>query len=284
MPSETEFGQLFVVATPIGNLADMVPRAVETLQTVDLIAAEDTRHSAKLLSHFSISTPMFAYHDHTDERRTELLIEKLRAGSKVALISDAGTPLISDPGYRLVAEARRQGITVTPIPGACALITALSASGLATDRFRFEGFLPSKQQARQQRLQSLVEETATLVYYEAPHRILDCLQDVASVFGMERRVVLARELTKTFETFLAGNVAQVLARVAEDSNQQRGEIVLMIAGAAAVTAEIDAESRRLLALLLPHMPPKKAAGVVAEYTGLKKNALYQWLMQQKAGE
>lgn len=280
MPQQPGHGQLFIVATPIGNLGDMVPRAVETLQTVDVIAAEDTRHSSRLLSHFEIKTPMVAYHDHNDDQRTNQLLSRLQAGEQVALISDAGTPLISDPGYRLVAQARAAGVKITPIPGACALITALSASGLATDRFQFEGFLPAKQVARQKALAAVAEASGTLVFYEAPHRIVDSLQDIVEVMGADRRVVLARELSKTFETFIDASAADVLSVVTSDSNQQRGEMVLMVAGVELSQREIDPAVEQLMTLLLPHLPLKKAAAIVAEYTGLKKNQLYQWGLDQ----
>ena len=281
MTPECSGGQLYIVATPIGNLADMVPRAVETLQTADLIAAEDTRHSARLLAHFDISTPMVAYHDHSDDQAVQQLIDKLMAGSIIALISDAGTPLISDPGYRVVAKARAQGIKVTPIPGACALIAALSASGLPTNRFRFDGFLPAKTVARSKYLQELMEDTATSVFYEAPHRLLPCLEDMSAVLGGVRHVVVAREISKTFETFLSGSLDEVIQTVKSDSNQQRGEVVVMIAGADKRTDELDKPSRELLLALIPHMPLKQAAGIVAQHHGVKKNALYQWGLEQK---
>jgi len=281
MPQFSQSGQLFIVATPIGNLGDMVPRAVETLQTVDLIAAEDTRHSSRLLAHFDIKTPMVAYHDHSDDRREKALIDKLLAGQSIALISDAGTPLISDPGYRLVAEAQAKGIKVIPIPGACALIAALSASGLATDRFRFEGFLPAKSGARQKSLVALVDATSTLVFYEAPHRILDSLSDFVAVFGGHRQAVLARELSKAFETFLVGSLDELLAAVSADANQQRGEMVVMLAGAQSNAREIDSDAQRLMTLLMAHLPLKKAAAIVADYSGLKKNQLYQWGLEQE---
>lgn len=281
MPNQQNVGQLFIVATPIGNLGDMVPRAVETLQTVDLIAAEDTRHSARLLAHFDIKTPMLAYHDHSDDQRVQLLIDKLLAGSQVALISDAGTPLISDPGYRLVAEARALGITVVPIPGACAFVAALSASGLPTDRFRFEGFLPAKAGARQKQLTELESISETLVFYESPHRILDCVTDIVEVMGRDRPLVLAREITKTFETFISGPAEQVLSTLESDANQRRGEFVVMVAGQPIQEQAIDTEAESLMRLLMPVMPLKQAAAIVAEHLGLKKNQLYQWGLQQK---
>lgn len=282
MPTHSGYGQLYIVATPIGNLGDMVPRAIETLQMVDIVAAEDTRHSGRLLSHFSIKTPMVAYHDHNDGRRTEDLIKRLQAGQSVALISDAGTPLISDPGYKLVAEARAAEIRVVPVPGACAVIAALSASGLATDRFQFEGFLPHKSGARQKTLQSLADTEVTLVFYESPHRILDSLQDMVDAFGGDRPMVLARELTKAYETFIDGTLLDVVAAVAADDNQQRGEFVVMVAGKPAVNRTIDRATEQLMDLLMVHLPLKKAAAIAAEHTGLKKNQLYQWAVERDA--
>lgn len=270
---------LYVVATPIGNLGDMVPRAIETLQTVDIIACEDTRHSAHLLNHFGIKTPCLAYHDHSDPQRLQQLVDRMRAGQSVALISDAGTPLISDPGYALVKNVREAGFRVIPIPGASALIAALSASGLPSDRFVFEGFLPAKQQARTNYLQSLEKETRTLIFYEAPHRILDTLQDMQGVFGMDRYVVLARELTKTFETIRGASLAEMNAWVNADTNQQRGEIVLLVEGNNKIqSTEITSEQIRIMKILLEDMPVKQASTIGAKITGLKKNFLYQWAL------
>ncbi|OZY83954.1 16S rRNA (cytidine(1402)-2'-O)-methyltransferase [Cellvibrio mixtus] len=274
-------GTLYVVATPIGNLGDMVPRAVETLQTVALIAAEDTRHSSRLLSHFDIKTPCIAYHDHSDEQRTEQLIARMHAGDSIALISDAGTPLVSDPGYRLVRSARQAGIQVVPVPGACAMIAALSAAGLPSDRFAFEGFLPAKQVARCTQLQSLAADPRTLIFYEAPHRILETLQDMAQVFGPEREVVMARELTKTFETIKGDKVADLATWVASDTNQQRGEIVLLVHGAPKPENEAMTPAQmHTMKVLLEELPVKQAASLGAKLTGLKKNFLYDWALQQ----
>lgn len=280
-PSPGGPGILFVVATPIGNLADMVPRATETLQQVDLIAAEDTRHSKRLLEHFHISTPMLAYHDHNEQRSLPALLERLNKGERIALISDAGTPLISDPGYRLVRAARDGGIRIVPIPGPSALIAALSAAGLPSDRFAFEGFLPAKGGQRRKQLEALTGESRTLVYYEAPHRIVACLRDLVEIFGAEREVVLARELTKTFETFIAGPAKEVLGRVENDPNQQKGEIVLMVRGAEApASSELHPEAEKIMAVLMKDLPLKQAASLTAEITGAKKNALYQWGLSQ----
>ncbi len=272
-------GSLYVVATPIGNLADMVPRAIETLQTVALIAAEDTRHSARLLSHFAIDTPCVAYHDHSDDTRTHQLIERLLAGDDLALISDAGTPLISDPGYRLVRSAREAGVKVIPIPGPCALIAGLSASGLASDRFVFEGFLPAKSVARRDRLSLLASEERTLIFYEAPHRIRETLADLAEIFGAERELVMARELTKTFETIKSAPAADLLDWVSADRDQERGEIVLLAQGAPKKASRgIDGDAERVMGILLEELPLKQAAALGAKITGVKKNLLYQWAL------
>lgn len=274
---------LYVVATPIGHLGDMVPRAVEILQRADVIAAEDTRHSARLMEHFNISTPMVAYHDHSDEFRTRQLIDRLQAGETVALISDAGTPLVSDPGYRLVRLAREAGVRVVPVPGACALIAALSASGLPSDRFAFEGFLPAKTGQRVNALEALLKEPRTLLFYEAPHRVLDSLRDMAAVFGVEREAVMARELTKTFETIVSAPLGELVEFVAADSNQQRGEIVLLVRGYTMPdSGGIDPETQRIMQILMEELPTKQAAALAARLTGARKNDLYQWALQQKA--
>lgn len=268
-------GTLYIVATPIGNLNDMVPRAVQTLQQVDLIACEDTRHSRKLLDHFSIDRPLRSYHEHSDRDSSDKLLARLDEGESIALISDAGTPLISDPGYRLVRQARSRGIDVVPVPGACAAIAALSASGIATDGFRFCGFLPAKSGNRGRALTALAEEAMTLVFYEAPHRIVDTLQDISEIFGPGRYLVMAREVTKAYETFLSGSVDQVLELVQGDSNQQRGEIVLIVEGCSVQTAPDDKEQERVLLLLLDQLPPKRAAALTAEIVGGDKKQLYK---------
>src|SRR5512143_445637 len=272
-------GTLYVVATPIGNLGDMTPRAVEVLRAVGHIAAEDTRHSGALLRHFSIATPMIALHDHNERQRTEMLLERLNAGEDIALISDAGTPLISDPGYHLVRQTRAAGVKIVPIPGASALIAALSVSGLPTDRFCFEGFLPAKGGARTARLEQLKREPRTLAFYEAPHRIEETLEDAVTVFGPEREAVLARELTKTWETLLAMPLGELLARVKSDSDQRRGEIVLLIAGAE-ISDEAEEEAHRVALLLAEELPVKQAAALAAKITGARKNALYDFLLKQ----
>jgi 16S rRNA (cytidine1402-2'-O)-methyltransferase len=275
-------GTLYVVATPIGNLGDMVPRAIETLQTVDLIAAEDTRHSARLLAHFDIKTQCVAYHDHSDNDRTQSLVNRLLAGDSIALISDAGTPLVSDPGYRLVRGARQAGIRVVPIPGACAMVAALSAAGLASDRFAFEGFLPAKQVGRLSALQAVADDTRTLIFYEAPHRIVETLEDMCQVFGDAREIVMAREITKTFETIYGDAAKSLCEWVKADSNQQRGEIVLIVQGAPKREEQgITAEQERIMRVLLDELPVKQAAAIGAKVTGLKKNYLYQWALEQE---
>tara|TARA_Y100000815_G_scaffold212421_1_gene197176 strand:+ start:1245 stop:2102 length:858 start_codon:yes stop_codon:yes gene_type:complete len=274
-------GTLFVVATPIGNLQDLTPRALQVLREVSLIAAEDTRHSARLMQHFGINTPMTACHDHNERDKGQRLVERLLAGESLALISDAGTPLISDPGYHLVRQAREAGIRVSPVPGACALIAALSAAGMPSDRFAFEGFLPAKAHGRQQRLQALQGEQRTWLVYEAPHRLLECLQDMQKVLGGERRVLLARELTKTFETLHAAPLAELVAWVAGDSDQQRGECVLVVEGAPEPEAdEISAQALHILDLLLAELPVKRAARLAAEITGARKNQLYQIALER----
>ncbi len=271
---------LYVVATPIGNLADMVPRAVEVLQSVACIAAEDTRHSRRLLEHFGINTPLVAYHDHSSAADTEKLLRRLRDGDSLALISDAGTPLISDPGYRLVDAALSEGIVVVPVPGASAAIAALSAAGLPSDHFVFEGFLSAKAGARAARLDRLAQEERTLIFYEAPHRLLDTLAAMGEAFGEQRLAVLARELTKKFETIHRAPLAALAEWVAADSNQQRGECVLLVAGCVP-SEELPAEAIRTLELLLEELPVKQAAALAARISGEKKNRLYQYALAKK---
>ena len=272
---------LYVVATPIGNLGDLSARAVEVLRSVDLIAAEDTRHSQRLLQHYAIDTPVMAYHDHSDERPVTRIGDCIAAGGSVALVSDAGTPLISDPGYRLVRSIQDAGFAVRPIPGACAAIAALSASGLATDRFLFEGFLPARAGPREKRLDKLVMESATLIFHEAPHRVLESLQAMAAAFGDTREAVLAREVTKTFETIRRGSLAELATFVADDSHQQKGEIVLLVAGVREQPTEITAGISALLRRLAEELPAKTAASVVADHTGLRKKQLYDFLVAVK---
>ncbi|QJP11341.1 16S rRNA (cytidine(1402)-2'-O)-methyltransferase [Pseudomonas multiresinivorans] len=276
-------GTLYVVATPIGNLDDISARALKVLADVALIAAEDTRHSVRLLQHFGIQTPLAACHEHNEREQGGRFLTKLQAGEDVALISDAGTPLISDPGYHLVRQARAAGIPVVPVPGACALIAALSAAGLPSDRFVFEGFLPAKAAGRRGRLEALVDEPRTLIFYEAPHRVLECIEDMAAIFGDERPALLARELTKTFETLKGLPLGELREFVASDSNQQRGECVLLVAGKPAPEGDeaVDAQTLRVLDLLLAEMPVKRAAALAAEITGARKNQLYQIALERQ---
>ena len=272
---------LYVVATPIGNLAAISERALSVLRSVDLIAAEDTRHTRQLLMHFTINKPLFSVHDHNEQQRIEKVIAELSAGQSIALVSDAGTPLISDPGFHVVQAVREAGFKVVPVPGACALVTALSAAAMPTDRFCFEGFLPAKSSGRKKQLQKVEEEVRTLVFYESPHRIVDSLSDMAEVFGADRQITVAREITKTFETFYTGSLTQTLKWMQGDANQQRGEFVLVVAGApekedeeaAAVSAE------KVLKVLLAELPVKQAAALCAKITGQKKNALYQQALE-----
>ena len=275
-------GSLYVVATPIGNLGDLAPRAVEVLRSVERIAAEDTRHSRKLLQHFAIQTPLVAVHEHNEREIAPRLVEQLRAGGSLALISDAGTPLISDPGFNLVRLAREAGVRVIPVPGPSALVCALSASGLATDRFVFEGFLPARRAARRARLAELCHDSRTLVMYESSHRIVDCLRDLAEVFGGERHAVLARELTKQFETIRGASLEELAQWVSVDSNQQKGEIVLLVAGRSQPEKhQVSAEAEQLLAILLEELPVKLAAKLTARITGLNKRDLYDRALQLK---
>ena len=285
-PQTSEFGTLYVVATPIGNLDDISARALRILAEVSLIAAEDTRHSSRLLQHFGIRTPLAACHEHNEREEGGRFITRLLAGDAVALISDAGTPLISDPGYHLVRQARAAGIRVVPVPGACALIAGLSAAGLASDRFVFEGFLPAKHVARCARLAAVQNDPRTLIFYEAPHRLLDSIADMRDIFGADRPAVLARELSKTFETIHDLPLAELHAWVAADANQQRGECVLLVAGyqVPADAPEVPLEAQRVLTLLMAEMPLKRAAGLAAQITGARKNALYQWALASKSAE
>lgn len=268
-------GILYIVATPIGNLQDITYRAVATLEKVDLIAAEDTRHSQKLLQHYAVKTPMFALHDHNERQKSQLLITKLLQGNNIALISDAGTPLISDPGYHMVVACRKADIEVVPIPGASALTAAISAAGLATDTFTFKGFLPVKAVAKQQAIAQLVEEYATTIFYEAPRRVEDTLQLLVERYP-ERQMVLAKELTKQFENFVSGTPSDVLQWLKADQGHSKGEFVLLISGAQKQADQIPSEAKQLLTLLLADLPLKKAAASVAKHYNLKKNQLYQY--------
>ncbi len=267
-------GTLFVVATPIGNLADLSPRALATLKAVAAICAEDTRHTRQLLAHYGVERPLLALHEHNEAQVADKIIARLQAGDALALVSDAGTPLVSDPGYRLVRAARAAGLKVSPLPGPCAFVAALSVAGLPSDRFVFEGFLPAKASARRERLARLVAEPRTLVFYESAHRIEDALADLASAFGDERQAVLARELTKLFETVLDGSLGALRTRVAADANQRKGEFVLLVQGAGDDADASIAEGRRLYAKLSEHLPPSTAAKLAAELSGAPRKALY----------
>ena len=275
-------GTLYIVATPIGNLQDITQRALAIFAEVDLIVAEDTRHSGLLLSHYGIKKPFFALHDHNEQQKADLLVEKLRVGTNIALISDAGTPLISDPGFHLVRKCRQAGVKVVPLPGACAAITALCASGIASDRFCFEGFLPAKSKARRDRLQNLQKEDRSLIFYESTHRILDTLADVEELFGAERYVVLAREITKTWETISGDSVGNLRRWLSEDANRTKGEMVLIVEGCIETgETEFSPEVVKALKLIAAELPLKKAAAIVAELYGYKKNALYQFGLEKQ---
>jgi 16S rRNA (cytidine1402-2'-O)-methyltransferase len=274
-------GQLFVVATPIGNLEDITQRALNVLQSVDIIAAEDTRHTNKLLSHFSIKAKVIAVHDHNEKQKASELLGWLEQGLNVALVSDAGTPLISDPGYAVVNLCREQGASVSPIPGACAAIAAVSCSGLPTDRFQFIGFTPAKSKARQEFFIDAHNSGMTSIMYESTHRIMASLEDLKSALGDEQKVVLAKELTKSFETFFSGTVLELIAFLTEDPARQKGEIVLMLPGKQVSKSEVSPEAIKLIELLQSEMPLKKACGIAADYFNLKKNALYKAMLEQE---
>lgn len=270
----TQAGALYVVATPIGNLGDLTTRAREVLGAVDAICAEDTRHTRQLLGALGIERPLLALHEHNEAEMAWKLVERLKAGDRLALVSDAGTPLVSDPGYRLVREVRAAGLKVVPVPGACAAIAALSVAGIPSDRFCFEGFLPAKSSARRERLAALSREPRTLVFYESSHRIEESLTDLVAMFGSEREAVLARELTKLFETVLGDTLGGIAEQVAADENQRKGEFVLIVRG-----CEDDGEARllegqRLYAKLAEHLKPSLAAKLAADISGAPRKALY----------
>ena len=270
MPAAT----LHVVATPIGNLGDLSPRAQQVLREVAAVCAEDTRRSGQLLAHFGIGTPLLALHEHNEQQLAERLVARLLGGEALALVSDAGTPLVSDPGYRLVRAARAAGVKVSPVPGPSALVAALSVAGLPSDRFTFEGFLPAKASARRERLAALAGEPRTLVFYESSHRIEESLADLRAAFGDDRPAVLARELTKLFETVLDGTLADLHARVAADADQRKGEFVLVVQGVGEDADAKLAEGRRVHAILARQLPPSTAAKLAAEITGAPRKALY----------
>lgn len=266
---------LYIVATPIGNLDDITLRAIDTLKRVDLIAAEDTRHSGLLLQHLGIKARLYSLHDHNEQEKAHVLIEKLQAGISIALISDAGTPLINDPGYHLVKACRENGIKVVPIPGACAAIAALSVAGLPSDKFIYEGFLPAKSKARQDSLASLITEPRTMIFYESTHRLLETLKDMQTIFGANKQIVLAKELTKTWETIVSFPVNELIDWLNQDVSRQKGEFVLIVAGYTESNKDIDPKAINTLKLLQKELPLKKAAAITAEIYGLKKNQLYQ---------
>jgi len=271
---------LYLVATPIGNLADITQRAISVLAQVDIIAAEDTRHSQHLLSHLGIKTKLLAYHEHNEEKMTPRLLDDLELGKSIALISDAGTPLISDPGYRLVTQAHDRDIKVVPIPGVCAAIAALSAAGLATDAFAFEGFPPAKHGARINFFEQFAAQRHTMIFYVSCHRILETLQDMVPVFGADRRVTFARELTKTFETIKRMELSALIDWVEADENQRKGEIVLIVEGKKidlADTAQVD----KYLSVLLAELPVKQAVNLLVKMTGENKNEIYKRALELK---
>ena len=270
-------GTLFIVATPIGNLEDLSPRARQTLAEVDLIAAEDTRHTGRLLSHFGIKTRLLALHDHNEAARAQAVIDELAAGKSVALVSDAGTPLISDPGYRLVRAAQDAGIAVSPIPGPSALTAALSVAGLPTDRFCFEGFLPAKRKARRESLANLVNETRTMVFYESVHRIAAFLDDLADAFGAQRRAFIARELTKMHEQGASATLGELARQVASEDIPHKGELVVVVEGGDAARSSLEVDD--LLVELAGKLPDKEVARIVSNVTGEKRNALYKRLLE-----
>lgn len=276
-----ESGTLYIVATPIGNLTDISQRALDVLTHVDIIACEDTRHTQRLLSTYSIKNKTLSLHDHNERQRQDYVATLLQEGKSIALVSDAGTPLISDPGFHLVRHCRQLNLAVSPIPGACAAIAALSVAGLPTDRFSFEGFLSSKSGARQSTLANLLEEPRTMVFYDAPRRAIDTVEDIVKVLGGERQVVISRELTKTFETVHSDSAENLLAWLKEDPNQLKGEMVLIIEGNKIDPNAIPAKAIDTLKLLLEEMKPKKACAITAEIYGVKKNALYEIALSLK---
>ncbi|MFT2098775.1 16S rRNA (cytidine(1402)-2'-O)-methyltransferase [Marinomonas sp. 2405UD66-6] len=279
--SDDARGSLYIVATPIGNLDDFSKRAEQTLREVDYIAAEDTRHSRRLLNHFGIEAKLFSIHDHNEKDKADYVASLLDEGKSVALVSDAGTPLISDPGYHVVHALRSQGHKVVPIPGACALVAALCASGLPTDQFFFAGFVPAKSKARCDLFESWKQQAGTVVFYESTHRVYDSIVDVQKVYGEDAQLVLAREVTKTFETFLSGTAEEVLAMFDADANQLRGEFVVMLSFTQESGNEAELEAKRILSILLEDLPVKQAAAMAAKLTGEKKNYLYKMALEMQ---
>lgn len=284
-PGTTPSGTLFVVATPIGNLGDLSPRAREVLATVQLIAAEDTRHTRQLLQSFGIGTPLTSLHEHNESQKSDGLIERLARGESLALVSDAGTPLISDPGFDLIAGARRRGIAVVAIPGPCAAIAAISVAGLPADRFAFEGFLPAKSAARRAQLEAVANESRTLIFYEAPHRVTQTLADMQAVFGSQRPAAISRELTKRFETTYSGSLADLVQAAQRDENMSRGEIVIVVAGSSAPPLDAVAlNAEQLLRALLDELSPAQAAKIAARVTGAKRAELYEIAVRLGGGK
>lgn len=273
-------GILYIVATPIGNLEDFSARARRILGDVDLILAEDTRHSRRLLQHFGIATPVKAYHDHNERQLAPALVEKLLRGTNIALISDAGMPLISDPGYHLVRAAHRSGAAVVSVPGPCALVSALSIAGSPANRFVFEGYLPSRASTRQRHLATLRNESRTMVFYEAPHRVLGCLKDMADCFGPERPAAIARELTKQYENVHCDSLGSLLEWLKEDTKRRKGEFVLIVEGAVKAAESVD-NAQWVLEVLLRALPLKQAVLLAEEITRLKKNDLYALALKLK---
>lgn len=276
-------GCLYIVAMPIGNRGDITERAKQVLSTVDLIAVEDTRHSRPLLQMLAITTPLLALHEHNEQKLVGRLVDQLTAGDTIALISDAGTPLISDPGFPLVRACRQAGVRVVPVPGPSALICALSAAGLPTDRFLFEGFPARSGPARREQFRRLKDEGMTLIFYESSHRIVNSLVDMAAVFGEDRPAVIARELTKLHETILSQSLGSLVQLLSQDPNQQKGEFVVLVAGAIQDQETIEPDAQRTLEILLQEMPTKKAAALAAKITGVKKNRLYQKALELQEG-
>ena len=273
--TSTVTGKLYIVATPIGNLADMSMRAIDTLKLVDVIAAEDTRHSGRLLQHFSIQATLYSLHKYNEKQRSEQLLSLLEEGQEIALISDAGTPLISDPGYTLVTTVKQAGIPVIPIPGSCALIAALSSSGLPTEKFIFEGFLPAKASQRNKVLAALINETRTVLFYESPKRVIASLTAIQAELGQERRVCVAREMTKLYETIITDTVGKILQRLKAQQSMLKGECVIIIAGNIQPMVVQDQQRHDILSLLLAELPVKKAATLTAKITGCSKNTAYE---------
>ena len=282
--TQVNSGTLYIVATTIGNLGDISQRAIDILSQVDVIACEDTRHTQRLLTAFAIKNKTLSLHDHNERQRQDQIALMLQDGKSIALVSDAGTPLISDPGFHLVRHCRQLGLSVSPIPGACAAIAALSSAGLPTDRFTFEGFLPSKSGARQAKLNDLSEEPRTMVFYDAPRRAIDTISDIVKTLGGQRYVVIARELTKTFETIHSDSAENLLTWLSQDSNQLKGEMVLIIEGHKSLIDDIPSQVAATLKLLIDELPPKKACAIAAQIYGVKKNTLYELALSLKNEE